>query len=142
MWMRIRILMWVFSVAAYVTLLGAGAHAQAPAQKAPSKPAAQQHASPPPAPVCAAEQYRVQLKMQPTPEVYLALGRCFLNVNRPQAALDPLQRAVQLGPGIESAHRMLADALSRLNRNQESEAEWRAALKIEPASKAALDGLA
>jgi len=101
-----------------------------------------QHTSAPPAPVCAAQQYRVQATLQPAPDAYMALGRCFLKVNRPQDALDPLQRAIQLGPAVESAHRMLADALSRLDRNQEAEAEWQAALKIEPASKQDLDGLA
>ncbi len=96
----------------------------------------------PPAPVCSAEQYRVQAEMEPTPDVYLALGRCFLKVGRPQDALDPLQQAIRLGPGDESAHRLLADALSRLNRNPEAQGEWEAALKIDPASKSALDGLA
>jgi Flp pilus assembly protein TadD len=100
------------------------------------------HAGTPPSPVCSAEQYRVQVKLQPTPDVYLALGRCFLKVGRPQDALDPLQRAVQLGPGVANPHMLLAEALGRLNRNREAEAEWQAALKIEPASKQALDGLA
>src|SRR5580698_6261182 len=82
------------------------------------------HTTAPPSPVCSAEQYSVQMTLQPTSGVYLALGRCFLRVGRPQDALDPLQHAVQLGPGNESAHRLLADALGRLNRNKEAEAEW------------------
>jgi tetratricopeptide (TPR) repeat protein len=121
---------WFITIAACAA--AASAHAQAPAARTNSAPP----------PVCAAEQHRVQVKSQPSPDAYLALGGCFLNANRPQAALDPLHHAVQLGPGIETAHRMLADALSRLDRNQEAETEWRAALKIEPASKPALDGLA
>jgi len=80
--------------------------------------------------------------MQPTPDVYVALGRCFLKVGRPQDALDPLQRAIQLGPEVANPHMLLADALGRLTRNKDAEAEWQAALKIEPASKQALDGLA
>ncbi len=96
----------------------------------------------PPSPVCSAEQYRVQVTMQPTSEVYLALGRCFLKVGRPQDALDPLERAIQLGPGAVNSHMLLADALGRLNRDKDAEAEWQAALKIEPGSKQALDGLA
>jgi Flp pilus assembly protein TadD len=99
-------------------------------------------ASTPPSPVCSAEQYRAQVKLQPTSDVFLALGRCFLKVGRPQDALDPLQRAIQLGPGAANSHMLLADALGRLNRNKEAEAEWHAALKIEPGSKRALDGLA
>jgi Flp pilus assembly protein TadD len=121
---------WFYAIVA--CLLRLGAQAQTPAA----------HAGTPPAPVCAAEQYRVQVKMEPSPELYLALSRCFLKVGRPQDALDPLQRAVELWPGDENAHRMLADALGRLNRNAEAEAEWKTALKIEPESKQALDGLA
>ena len=121
---------WFYAIVA--CLLRLGTQAQTPAA----------HSGGPPAPVCAAEQYRVQVKMQPTPDVYVALGRCFLKVGRPQDALDPLQRAVQLGPGIANSHMLLADALGRLNRNKEAEAEWQAALEIEPASKQALDGLA
>ena len=37
---------------------------------------------------------------------------------------------------------LLAEALARLNRNQDAEAEWQTALRIEPASKQALDGMA
>jgi Flp pilus assembly protein TadD len=117
-------------VAAVMAALCAGA--QAPI----TRPSA------PPSPVCSAEQYRVQVKMQPAPDVYVALGRCFLKVGRPQDALDPLQHAVQLGPGIANSHMLLADALGRLNRSKDAEAEWQAALKIEPGSKQALDGLA
>ena len=121
---------WIYAIAACV--LPVGAQAQAPATRSNA----------PPAPVCAAEQYRVQVKLQPTPDVYLALGRCFLKVGRPQDALDPLQHAIQLGPGAATSHMLLADALSRMNRNKEAEAEWQTALKIEPGSKQALDGLA
>jgi Flp pilus assembly protein TadD len=103
---------------------------------------AAQPASAPPAPVCGAEQYRVQSAVQPTPDVYMALGRCFLKVNRAQDAIAPLEKAAELGPDVESAHRMLADALSRLSRNQEAEAEWNVALRINRESKPALDGLA
>lgn len=98
--------------------------------------------SAPPAPVCSAERYQVQVKLEPTPDVYIALGRCLLKAGRPQDALDPLQHAIQLGPEAANSHMMLADALSRLNRNKEAEAEWETAFKIEPASKQALDGLA
>jgi Flp pilus assembly protein TadD len=121
---------WLYAIVA--SLFPLVARAQAPAARANT----------PPSPVCSAEQYRVQVKLQPTPDVYLALGRCFLKVGRPQDALDPLQRAVQLGPGVANSHMLLADALGRLGRNKEAEAEWETALKIEPASKQALDGLA
>lgn len=99
-------------------------------------------ATAPPAPVCSAEQYRVQMMLEPTPDVYIALGRCLLKVGRPHDALDPLQHAIQLGPGDANSHMLLADVLSRLNRSKEAEAEWEAALKIDPESKQALDGLA
>jgi Flp pilus assembly protein TadD len=121
---------WLSTIVAGVLPLAAGARA----------PAAR--ASAPPSPVCSAEQYSVQMTLQPTSGVYLALGRCFMKVGRPQDALDSLQRAIQLGPGDEGAHRLLADALGRLNRNKEAEAEWETALKIVPESKQALDGLA
>lgn len=122
----------LLAVAVCIGALCADASAQAPAARA----------STPPSPVCSAEQYRVQVKLQATPDVYLALGRCFLKVGRPQDALDPLQQAIQLWPGAANSHILLADALSRLNRNKEAETEWVTALKIEPGSKQALDGLA
>jgi Flp pilus assembly protein TadD len=121
---------WLYLIAGCV--LPVAVRAQAPAARNVA----------PPSPVCSAEQYRVQMTLQPTPDVFIALGRCFLKVGRPQDALDPLQRAIQLGPGVANPHMLLADALSRLNRNADAEAEWETALKIVPGSKQALDGLA
>jgi Flp pilus assembly protein TadD len=128
--MRSQIRVWLYAIAACAPVLVV--KAQVPVARA----------SAPPSPVCSAEQYRVQGQLQPLPEAYIALGRCFLKVGRPRDALDPLQRAIQLRPGTATSHMMLADALGRLDRYKDAEGEWEAALKIESASKQALDGLA
>lgn len=56
-------------------------------------------------------------------------------------AIRPLQRSVQIDPGALRPHLLLAEALASTRHPQEAKSEWNAALKIDPHSPQALDGL-
>ncbi len=91
---------------------------------------------------CAAEAYRSGLKIEPdSPRLQYLLGISLYAGGQPEAAIAALQRSIELNPGVEKPHLVLADALERLMRPDEARAQWLAALKIEPQSVLALDGL-
>jgi Flp pilus assembly protein TadD len=73
---------------------------------------------------------------------YVELGAWFYKNHEMECAVAPLQKAVGLKPEDLQAHLLLGEALARLGRNREAASEWNAALKIDPGSKAALDGQA
>ncbi len=84
------------------------------------------------------------LRLDPNNEVRLdyLLGSSLYAAGHFKEAVAPLKKAVGLDPQELQAHLLLGAALSRLSRNQEAASEWSAALKIDPSSKAALDGQA
>src|SRR5260370_3562786 len=92
---------------------------------------------------CAAEAYRSALKLQPNSSRVLdLLGSSLYSAGDLNGAVGPLQQAVKTAPGTLTPHLKLAAALEELKRMDEAKAEWEAALKIDPKSIAALDGLA
>ena len=70
------------------------------------------------------------------------LGGSLFAAGRFEEAVASLKEAVRLNPRELQAHLLLGAALAHLGRNQEAASEWSAALKIDPDSKAALDGQA
>ncbi len=70
------------------------------------------------------------------------LGSSFYAAGRFEEAVAPLKEALRLSPQELQEHLLLGAALAKLGRNQEAASEWSAALKIDPNSKAALDGQA
>jgi Flp pilus assembly protein TadD len=70
------------------------------------------------------------------------LGGSLYAAGHLEEAVVPLKEAVRLNPGELQAHLLLGAVLAQLGRNQEAASEWSAALKIDPNSKAALDGQA
>ncbi|HXR38300.1 MAG TPA: tetratricopeptide repeat protein [Terracidiphilus sp.] len=92
---------------------------------------------------CAVEAYRSALKWAPdSAQLDYLLGRSLFASGRLQEAIAPLQQSAQRDPEQLKTHLLLGAALSHLGRNQEALIEWKAALKIDPYSKAALDGQA
>jgi tetratricopeptide (TPR) repeat protein len=59
-----------------------------------------------------------------------------------EESLAPLRHSVELDRKEEKAHLLLASALAGLDRDKEAFVQWQAALRIDPNSKMALDGIA
>ncbi len=91
---------------------------------------------------CAAEAFRAGLELEPGSSglAYL-LGLSLYTSGDAKGAVGPLEQSVQLMPDVLKPHLILGAALNQLDRRAEAEAEWRAALKIDPHSIIALDGI-
>jgi tetratricopeptide (TPR) repeat protein len=91
---------------------------------------------------CAVDAYRAALKLEPgSAELSYLLGLGLYYSGNAQEAVTALQRSIQLLPEVLKPHLLLAQSLSQLHRMDEAKAEWEAALKIDPHSTLALDGL-
>jgi tetratricopeptide (TPR) repeat protein len=91
---------------------------------------------------CAVEAYQAALKLEPgSAKLAYLLGLGLYYAGRPDEAVTALQQSIQLMPEVLKPHLILAGALNQLHRPQEAMAEWEAALKIDPTSTIALDGL-
>lgn len=91
---------------------------------------------------CAATAYRTGLNLQPeSAKLNYLLGVALVAGGDAADAIKPLQESVRLAPALPKPHLVLADALEQLQRKDEARAEWAAALKIDPHSVVALDGL-
>jgi tetratricopeptide (TPR) repeat protein len=90
---------------------------------------------------CAAASFSSAFKLKPTaaPLAYL-WGLSLSSAGHDEQAAAPLHQAIQLEPTDIRPHLLLASVLVRMKKN--AEAEWRAALAIDPDSEQALDGLA
>jgi tetratricopeptide (TPR) repeat protein len=92
---------------------------------------------------CASEAYRKALTLDPgSSRLSYLLGLSLYSAGNLQEAVLALQESIQIAPEVLKPHLLLGAALDRLQRKTEAEAEWRAALKIDPDSTTALDGLA
>jgi len=92
--------------------------------------------------VCAVEAFRAGLKLEPgSAQLYYLVGLSLYTSGHADQAVDPLQRSVQLIPDALKPHLVMAMALTQLHRMEDARAEWEAALKIDPHSTEALDGL-
>ncbi len=91
---------------------------------------------------CAVEAYRAALKLEPgSARLSYLLGLGLYYAGSPEGAVPALQQSIQLMPEVVKPHLILAGALGQLHRMDEAKAEWAAALKIDPRSTIALDGL-
>ena len=80
--------------------------------------------------------------------IHYHLVRIYHKLNQPKAAAAELASFKQLseqhgsgGASLKQPHLLLAEKFDRLHQTAKAEAEWRAALAIDPDSSAALDGL-
>ncbi|HEY0758426.1 MAG TPA: tetratricopeptide repeat protein [Acidisarcina sp.] len=91
---------------------------------------------------CANQAFAAGLKLEPASgRLAYLLGLSLYSGGHADQALPVLQRAVQLAPEMLEAHLLLASDLDVLQRQRDALTEWQAAVKIDPKSEAALDGL-
>jgi tetratricopeptide (TPR) repeat protein len=89
---------------------------------------------------CAAAAFGSASRLQPNSASLAYLwGLSLYSAGHDEMALAPLNQAKLLDANDIRPHLVLAAALDRLKRATEAEAEWRAALAIDPDSSAALD---
>ena len=92
---------------------------------------------------CAAQTFQAGLRLEPSsPRLTYLLGLSLFTAGNLTESVAPLRRSVELQPEEERAHLLLASALAGLGRDKEAFVEWQAALRIDPNSKMALDGIA
>ena len=90
---------------------------------------------------CAVEAYRSGLKRAPrSSELLYLLGLNLLRKNDYAAAVEPLQKSIELKSDVIKAHLLLATAFEQLHRPIDARKEWFAALQLDPQSELALDG--
>jgi tetratricopeptide (TPR) repeat protein len=70
-------------------------------------------------------------------EALLGLGRTELAMNHPDAAIEPLRKAVQIDPNDFQAHYILGTALRDIGQNAEAAREQKLSLDIQEKSRAA-----
>jgi len=91
---------------------------------------------------CAVQSYRSALKLSPaSPRILELLGSSLDMSGDLDGSVKALQQAIQLSPNTLAPHLKLAAALEEIRDTGKAKIEWQAALKIDPQSKAALDGL-
>jgi len=91
---------------------------------------------------CAVDAYRAALQLEPgSARLSYLLGLGLFYGGNPEEAITALQKSIQLMPEVAKPHLILARALGQLHRMEEAKAEWESALKIDPRSTIALDGL-
>ena len=92
---------------------------------------------------CASEAYRKALNLQPaSSRLSYLVGLSLVSAGHPDEAILPLENAVKVSPNALKLRLLLASALEQTEREAEAKPQWQAALKIDPQSTAALDGLA
>jgi tetratricopeptide (TPR) repeat protein len=91
---------------------------------------------------CASKAFRSALELDPSSaKTNYFLGLSLYSSHQVEASLEPLQRSVALDTAATQPRLLLAAIYTRLGRSSEAEDQWRAVLKLDPASTAALDGL-
>jgi Flp pilus assembly protein TadD len=91
---------------------------------------------------CAVQAYRAALKFDPdSGQLQYLVGLSLYFSGHAADAVGPLQRSIELAPEILKPHLILGAALDQLQRAEEARAQWVAALKIDPHSVIAFDGL-
>ncbi len=92
---------------------------------------------------CASEAYREALKLEPnSARLPYLLGLSLYSEGRLDEAVAALQQSIEIAPAKLKPHLILAAALERLERKTEAKEQWQAALKIDPQSSEALQGMA
>jgi len=92
---------------------------------------------------CANDAFQSALKIEPgSAKLNYFLAFSLYSSNRLEESVAPLRTSIEASPKALQPRLLLASILHRLDRKDEEEAQWKAALKIDPASVDALDGLA
>jgi len=91
---------------------------------------------------CAAEAFRSALHLKPN-SVHISelLGGSLIDIGDLNAAAEVLKQSIQISPSAPGTRVGLAQALEQLHQGDEAKVQWQAALKLDPKSVTALDGL-
>jgi tetratricopeptide (TPR) repeat protein len=91
---------------------------------------------------CAIDAFRSARKLEPgSAHIRYLLGLSLYMAGRPAEAAEPLQESVNADPTVLKPHLILASVLAEQGKVQAAEAQWEAALKLDPSSVMARDGL-
>lgn len=91
---------------------------------------------------CASEAYRKAWNLQPgSSRLSYLVGLSLVSAGHPDDAILPLENAIKVAPNALKPRLLLASAFEQAQRDAEAKAQWQAAVKIDPESTAALDGL-
>jgi tetratricopeptide (TPR) repeat protein len=91
---------------------------------------------------CSTEAFRAALKLDPnSAKLNYFLGLSLYASGQVEASINPLQQSIQIDAKAIQPRLLLASILHQLGRRGDAEAQWHAALQIDPGSVAALDGL-
>ena len=92
---------------------------------------------------CAIKNLQAALDFDPTsPRIFYLIGLTYYVSGQAVEAVNPLQNAIRLDSKNLDSRLILAAAFSQLRRDAEAQTQWEEALKIDPSSKVAMDGLA
>jgi tetratricopeptide (TPR) repeat protein len=91
---------------------------------------------------CAVATLQAGLRLDPNSmRLNYLLGLTLYSNGQVEQSLRPLERSTEADPKAIEPHLILGSALAQLQRQREARAEWTAALRIDPTSTVALDGL-
>jgi tetratricopeptide (TPR) repeat protein len=91
---------------------------------------------------CAIDAFRSARKLEPgSAQIRYLLGLSLYMDGQLAEAVEPLQESVDADPAVLKSHLILASALAELGKTRAAESQWEAALKLDPTSAMARDGL-
>lgn len=91
---------------------------------------------------CAVRAYQSALERKPqSAELLYLLGLNQLRKGNFSGAVEPLRQSIGVRPEVLKPHLLLATAFEELHQPMEARTEWMAAVKIDPHSDIALDGV-
>ncbi|HUX44713.1 MAG TPA: tetratricopeptide repeat protein [Terracidiphilus sp.] len=91
---------------------------------------------------CAVPIFRGALRTNPrSAQLHYLTGLALAGDGQTGPALPELEQATRLDPGVLKPHLMLAYLYDQAGKHSQAEQEWKAALKIDPHSDQALEGL-
>jgi tetratricopeptide (TPR) repeat protein len=82
------------------------------------------------------------VKSVPTPVLYRSLATALISLGKPDEAVAPLQRAVEIAPNDDENHQLLGKAYSMLNQHEKAKTSYELAVKLQPRNVSAHYGLA
>jgi Flp pilus assembly protein TadD len=92
---------------------------------------------------CAAETLQAALKSDPkSAQLHYLVGLALIEGKHADAAILELQKSIQLAPNEAPPRLLLASVYEKTGKHAEAEEQWKQALRIDPKSEIALEGLA
>ena len=91
---------------------------------------------------CAVATFRAGVKADPkSAQLHYLTGLALLGAKRPAEAASEIEESARLDPGAIKPHLLLASIYHDSGREEAAEQQWRIALRVDPSSEPALEGL-